>query len=236
MDHRFDITFDKVSRAAEIYFVEKAGKYRRYWNAYQKVNCPALRDKLLYDPNEDSLNRVIGFLNNWRCRLSYESFRPVLLNALDSNLDDISFVCDGNLQSCHQDKLKMRVVQGVFLNFLAGQGIGPTVASKILGILNPDLFVMWDGPIQEEYGYRYRSKPDYSRFIVKMGEEAQRVVESCGSGDPVGELSVRYGERFGGPFPLSSLINYYLWLTFTQKEEALNPQLASPRGTKHEIL
>ena len=48
MDQRFDITFDKVARAAEIYFVDKVEKYRRYWSAYQLVNCQAFRHRLLY--------------------------------------------------------------------------------------------------------------------------------------------------------------------------------------------
>ena len=217
MDQRFDITFDKVARAAEIYFVEKASKYRRYWCAYQRVNSQALRDRLLYDPDGDSLDKVIGFLNNWRCRLNYEAFRPVLCNALKENSDQISSIYNDHLESSYLDQSKMETVQSVFQKFLVGPKMGPTVASKVLAVLNPTLFVMWDEPIRRAYKYN-KTNPNYSTFLVEMGEAAQRVVASCGSGNPTRELAAKYGNDFGGPFPLSSLIDHYLWLTFTQSE------------------
>ncbi len=218
MNPRFNITFNKVARAAEIYFVEKAEKYRRYWNAYQRVNCQALRDRLLCHPDRASLNEVIRFLNNWRCRLNYESFRPVLCEALEENLDRISSIHDDRLELSYSVRSKMETVQIVFQKFLTKPKMGPTVASKVLGLLNPSLFVMWDEPIQRAYGYR-TANPNYSAFLMHMGEAAQKVVTTCSSGKPAQELGAKYGSDFGGPFPISSLINYYLWLTFTQQEE-----------------
>lgn len=218
MDTRFDITFDKVARAAEIYFVDKAKTYRRYWTAYQRMNRRALRDRLLGRPDRESLDGVIRFLNIWRCRLSYETFRPVLSNAFTENFNQLSSIADDYLESAYLEHAKMETVQSVFQKFRMKPKMGPTVASKVLALLNPNLFVMWDEPIRKAYKYD-TANPNYSAFCVEMGEAAQNVASTCGSGNPTQELAARYGIRFGGPFPLSTLINYYLWLTFTRQEQ-----------------
>ena len=64
-------------------------------------------------------------------------------------------------------------------NFVALQRCGPdnkswsVAASKILHMINPELFLMWDNRIQNSYGW-----PDYTtRFLPKMQQIAEEAID-----------------------------------------------------------
>jgi hypothetical protein len=53
--------------------------------------------------------------------------------------------------------------------------IGPTAVSKILHLLNPRLFVMWDKKIR---GIIYENTPEsYTKFLIKQRETIERALE-----------------------------------------------------------
>jgi len=49
-------------------------------------------------------------------------------------------------------------------------GVEYTGASKVMHLINRDLFVMWDRATRKEYGYHIADENDYFEFLKKMQE------------------------------------------------------------------
>ena len=45
--------------------------------------------------------------------------------------------------------------------------VGPTATSKVLHLVNPDLFLIWDSKIRKTYGFK-DSGVEYVRFLASM--------------------------------------------------------------------
>ena len=95
---------------------------------------------------------------------------------------------------------------------------GPTGASKFLGIIHPQLCVMWDRPIRDFLGYnKYGKIPDYSDFLRQMRVLALEVMDDASKRheivDPAAYIS-RKG-RYDPPFTLATLVNHFVWVTIT---------------------
>ena len=212
-DERFNITFDKVALAADIYFTKP--EYKTYWRAYENVYPEEFRFRLANSPDLETIERVRTFLNSWKTRAP-QTVCTEILSVFYVNQSAIRTLLNVQLESPALDESVLRNVQYIFAELCNIYRLGPTGASKILGVLNPSLFVMWDDPIRKAYKCSY-TMPSYSKFTAQMREAAQRVIETSGSTD-----ITTYGiKKFGYSFPLSNYINYYLWLTFTKKENDL---------------
>lgn len=120
------------------------------------LNMDSFLDKLRTRPSEltaeDVLNELIeGFLNLWGCRVpktleTAGAIRSTLIRVSDAITAlagdnilqvDLSYGATGRRDLIAETYEILQTVHRV----------GPTTASKILHILNPALFVMWDGAI-----------------------------------------------------------------------------------------
>jgi len=101
-------------------------------------------------------------------------------------------------------------------NRLAGV-VGHTGASKVLHMLAPSFFVMWDGKIREHYGLQERGD-DYFRFLVEVARPMIcGAVESYSRDRGVGDYS-RAREELERELgkPLTKVVDEYNWLTITK--------------------
>lgn len=212
-DEWFDITFDKVILAADLYFAKP--EYRKYWRAFAEVDSPAFRRRLANCPDAAAIEQVRTFLNRWSTRAP-AAVVPEILRVFRANPAEIAAVSDVLLEAPAVDSAKLEIVQGLFAELCGIYRLGPTGASKVLGALNPGLFIMWDAPIRRAYGCSY-GKPSYAQFLARMRAAAGRVMATSGDSSPGEYVRAKYGFSF----PLSNFINYYLWLTFTKREPAL---------------
>ena len=211
-DERFDITCDKVILAADLYFTKP--EYQKYWRAFAEVDSPAFRRRLVQCPDAAAIEQVRTFLNRWSTRAP-EMVCPEILRVFQANPAEIAAVSNVLLESPAVDQARLEIVQRIFAELCGIYRLGPTGASKVLGALNPGLFIMWDAPIRKAYGCTYR--PSYAQFLTWMRAAAGRVRETSGAASPTEYVLAKYGFSF----PLSNFINYYLWLTFTKGEPAL---------------
>lgn len=76
--------------------------------------------------------------------------------------------------------------------------VGPTATSKVLHLVIPDLFMMWDSKIRKTYGFK-DSGVEYVRFLVNMQNWIKKL------GTIVKNLQAQYGK------PLTKLIDEYNW-------------------------
>ena len=93
---------------------------------------------------------VITFLNHWRSRAS-NNLKGEIEKWYDQKrdeLDDLPF-CLPNVDL--DDKSIEDIIKHLYGSLVCITGIGDTIASKILHILKPDLFVPWDIPIRIWY-------------------------------------------------------------------------------------
>lgn len=93
------------------------------------------------------------------------------------------------------------------------EGVGATIASKIMAALLPATAVMWDTPIAAAYGFAH-STSGYRRFLLLMREFAAQL-RTLGDGTDV-ESYVKPSDR-AWKAPLAKLIDEWHWVRITKK-------------------
>ena len=216
-------TYRALTWAAQTYRHRQDG--RRYDDAYRKVYTGEFRDALRNDCSESDIKRLQGFLNQWGAEPSVAEMTPILMGSVPDAVASLRHLetapLDGGIVTLWDTILATRAVD----RLMADEGIDVTLASKILGLANPELFVMWDGAIQKEYFPL--NDPDeghaasrYIRFLCEMEDAAKSIrqdaSEQHGITDPAGYLSQTLG--LNPPYTLAKFIDEYNFLTITKGE------------------
>ena len=205
MGAEHDITFCKTLAAAKKY--QETG----YNSAFQKVYSSALRNKLIDDPDELEVKKLIKFTNQLKNRTP-ENTLPDLLVILQENTKRNAHLRDVCLDDDPSDDSKLEEVQRVFEDLCSVHSFGPTGASKFLGAILPKLCVMWDKDIRESCGERSSKKPRYDLFLQKVHCLALEVVQDAklnhGIDDPARYISEQLGITPPFSLPLSSTTTY----------------------------
>ena len=218
---------DQLSRVTLAKVEKAAVKYhsRGYNSTYEEVYKACFREKLIGDPDRDSVHRLTKFVNSWSNRTRYSTL-PHLEAVLSSHTKTNAQLRDVRLEGDILDSESLIAVQQVFDELSSVKHFGPTGASKFLGVIQPQLCVMWDVPIRNVYGYREKA-PDYADYLVRMRKLALKVLADAGKhgiADPASHISHKVG--FTEPFTLATLINHYVWVNITmplQKRNASHP-------------
>ena len=222
---------DQLSRVT-LAKVEKAeAKYhaRGYNSTYEEVYKACFRERLITNPDKDSVLRLTKFVNSWSNRTRYSTL-PHLEAVLSSHTKTNDHLRDVRLEGDSLDSGSLDAVQSVFQELSSVKHFGPTGASKFLGVIQPQLCVMWDVPIRKVYGYSEKA-PDYADYLVKMRKLALRVLADAGRRgitDPADNISKKIGFRVS--YTLATLINHYVWVNVTMPLQKRN----TPISTQHE--
>lgn len=176
-------------------FREDPTAYDSAWKEARKIDWQNLHNL----PVETIMEEVIGskklfnkngFLNRWKCRLhcsselaihikdTFGQLRPLLRVLEGETLEDIIFDKE---KSVVDEKLKYKeVIHRIFDKTadMGTYGYRPVPASKLLHMVNPKLFVMWDNYIGKEYvpklnGYQYAHE-----FLPRMQRETNEAIET----------------------------------------------------------
>ena len=224
-------TYSQIQWAARTYQRREDG--RRYNDAYIKVNTGEFRKMLTHRCSEQDVHRLLKFLNQWDGRRPYEGTVPLLLKSVPDAIGALRHLASDVLDGTELNDWDTTLVRRAMDRLMADKGIGATLASKILAVVNPELFVPWDRPIQKAY-FPYE-QPDsigggerYARFLSDMHQAAKHIrrdaIEQHDISDPAVKLSQAHG--FNPPFTLAKFINDYVWLTVTKKER-FSPAIAT---------
>ena len=95
---------------------------------------------------------------------------------------------------------------------------GATGASKVLHLLNPRLFAMWDDSIRKNYQINAPDENGYLRFLKMAKEEIAELVKDCAERNG---LSLEDAEKFikdRTGMELTKLLDELNYLKFTRKE------------------
>jgi len=134
---------------------------------------------------------ILEFLNKWQCRIKVT---PGLINNLQQTLKELSkyfiSVKDEKLESFDFDKsIKINgetfntedAIIKIFNNLCyirAGRrDFGATATSKVMHMVNPDFFMMFDDKIREHYGC-FANANGYVNFIWRMQKLGKEIIKS----------------------------------------------------------
>jgi len=105
-------------------------------------------------------HHVLRFLNEWLCRVSYDSASSLKL-ALEKSANLYLALTDESLVTIDFDAIKnvdgqslsnAQIIEKIMRNFQEVQPkFGTVPASKLMHMAIPDLFVMWDTDIKKKY-------------------------------------------------------------------------------------
>ncbi len=169
--------------------------------------------------------QLFVFLNGWQCRITRDSeTRSRIVSRIANIWNDLNpsayhsnLVSYQGMPQSAYDELA-RVEWGV------GAGrrrtLGATAAGKILHILRPDVFVMWDAAIRDAYGLG-DAAPDYERFMHAMAASADALVSEfrrhCeDSKETLPRVICRLvGCAHPRPASLTKLLDEFNWLAIT---------------------
>jgi len=201
--------FRKYVEKAERRYGTSDGVYEECIKEFSKVRLSQL--------NEDHESRLLRpFLLAWGTMgrvLGYQGVE-VLREKLKDIGGRIEPLRKENLLSGELDELRELVVE-LFdeireMRFKSRREkerkVGSTAASKILHLICPNLFVMWDSAIRTEYKKRRGNGEDYFEFLKEMkalGKEQESIIK---------ELQQRYGKR------ATRIIDQYNWMKTHQPE------------------
>jgi hypothetical protein len=224
-----DLSVERLALAARWYT-----EHTNFNDSYMGLlSIGSFLNKLQTSPDEvtpeEVLNELItGFLNRWGCRLpktleTAMAIKSNLVRGADAVLalshDNLLEVDLSNARTAKSDLIaetydKLRTVRRV----------GPTTASKILHVLNPALFVMWDTAIRKHYsallGKKLSGGEDYVAFLGHMQKLGQSVARDLSSQQVFTEnVETRLSRQLGydPPLTLAKLLDEYNWVTIVKR-------------------
>ena len=81
---------------------------------------------------------------------------------------------DNDFQNKNLDEIK-EIIEEIYTTLSAVKGVEYTGASKVMHLINRNLFVMWDGYIRDEYKYGTTGE-DYVDFLKQMQDKFKNIV------------------------------------------------------------
>lgn len=172
---------------------------------------------------------ISKFLNKWGCRLAkknHDFLAEKIIKVTGHIKEDLQSLSGAKLIDIDLASNKTAIKNCYQAMVGIGHGFSHTAASKLLHMISPELFVMWDGPMREGYRKHYDITADaagYFNFMKKMQEGLQKVSQSflvAYEGCPAGFLSKKL--EINPPKTLVKHLDEYNWITIT-KEVNLPP-------------
>jgi len=231
-----NLTYEKLAWAAFVASVFKDTGPQAYMSIYRDTE---FRRNLVHRPAKVSLSDIQGkliegFLNKWRSRFpkndesaaairsALEKRTPLLTKLEDLSIESADFclaiTVDGS------DVPVSDVIDNIFEGLAWAHGFRTTVAAKIMGVLNPRLFVMWDDSIALHYACSFSGK-GYMDFLRKMQILARSCLSDFARRFAEKDLATHVSQRLGynPPLTLAKFLDEYNWITIT-KEISLPPK------------
>jgi hypothetical protein len=173
---------------------------------------------------------LIKFLNKWNTRIDSNRVKTELTIVLKQIKPFVAKLNKYKIASVNfEDKIVIDGRRDNIENFCSKlfyqvddiTGIGPTATSKILHVLIPSLFTMWDKSIFDEFHHRYAKITFDGQGYIIFLRELQHLISNLIPNPSLGEQSIeKYVAlklQYQHPKTLAKLIDEYNWITITKK-------------------
>jgi len=170
---------------------------------YQKILSDLSLD---VDPSK-AYSYLIRFLELWGVRRAAVNISPIELSSRILELKAKLASMDKSILEIDLDQMSDEIKE-IFEKISNIKNVGPTSASKILHLLRPQLFMMWDMDIAKTY--RVKPSPTgYLEFLKRCQLILRSIIreyQDIGIKDPEQYLIKKFGK------PLTKLFDEYNWL------------------------
>ena len=157
---------------------------------------------------------LIGYVNQWGCRIPQHKAEAIAV-AVSNAARYLEPMAASSLEFDDLRCSTLDVVERAYDCLTEANGVGPTGASAILTVINPQLFVSWGAGIRDAYFPQDRPNgATYSQFLTVMRMAALSIASDArakGIDDPAGALSAQLG--IDPPFSLAKFVDEYNWVT-----------------------
>ena len=214
-------------QASEIYRQRVPGD--RFYFEYVNSNDEAAWDSDA-GPSDEEIQKLFRFLNQFASHYpsdaaARDKFKQAYLQVLPllRALQGHSLLESGFDGAVAEGMFVSEAVRSMFEKIASsGSRYESTGTSKILHVLYPPLFVMWDAAIRGGYAVGGRSGDYGGRFLPRMQREAREAVDSYIADGKAGPATaVRELERLCEDRPLTKLIDEYNYCKFRLRVEEL---------------
>ncbi len=180
-----------------------------------------------YNPNEPSCEEawiLLSFANGWNANMQ-ASFLDVrrALREIQSDLEELrgSTILDVCLDETLDGERIRCLIKRCFITLEeCGGGSAVVGASKILHILNPNLFVMWDTAIMREYGCD--NFIWYTDFLRKMQYLAKCAIEQVKANERYHSDETAIASLTGCKHTLAKAMDEYNFMKYTKNCDAVS--------------
>ena len=150
------------------------------------------------------VDEIIKFLNQWRSRANGEKVKEGIIKWYNETCNQLDALPLSLLGADFEDNNTAKGIKDIYRALTKKTYIGDTIASKVLHIIKPKLFVPWDSVIKEFYNCQIdqannkKIDPDeqYLCFLKEMQEEAKSLIKQ--NGNFLKELNSRVLELYKG--------------------------------------
>jgi len=191
--------------------------------------------------NERDIDQIITFLDKWggmarvngkiKKQMGKDKMYKELIKASQINQSLFSYLKNLEFEDfdfkkaatkeCVHGKTYKDVIEEIFENF--ENVIKHTSSSKIMHMVNPNLFVMWDKNIRDSWGCSANAR-GYFNFLIRMQLEFEELVKDYikvkgvsktkGTDKLLNELNSRIGHEC----PITRWIDVYNWINTREKK------------------
>lgn len=159
-----------------------------------------------YVSNEEVKKSLVWFLNSYRCHFPHKC-----ISALISRLKEVTTIIRENLRGVPLELLgkdHSSIIYSVFQMLCEVPHVSATTASKVLSVIQPKTFIMWDGQIAGAYGFAGNAE-GYCRFSLLMRDFIRRLRQF----EPPSLESRLAVRQRSWQVPLTKLLDEWNWVT-----------------------
>ena len=190
------------------------------------ARADSFRVPILAGQADADWSALIGYVNQWGCRIPQHKAEAVAV-AVSNAARHLEPMAASSLEFDDLRCSTLDVVERAYDCLTEANGVGPTGASAILTVINPQLFVSWGAGIRDAYFPQDRPNgATYSQFLTVMRMAALSIASDArakGIDDPAGALSAQLG--IDPPFSLAKFVDEYNWVTL-ERDMAYQPGAA----------
>lgn len=166
--------------------------YQKYWDrsyfeAYLYLRNYVKHNKIRYIKDEDIKRSISIFFKSWMKMMRIKWDNPRIIY----NIKDAIKIFSPHLEKLKNEKMEelefgenvRTSIEEIFNGFknieVGRRRLGAVGASKIMHIILPELFPMWDGQMMYAYGCKNNSAENYIKFMKEMQGKAKELLKSC---------------------------------------------------------
>jgi len=213
------LSFDDLTTAAFIYYIVSHSEEGWADKAYKKFynECYNELSEYLENENKKAIEKIVNciteFLKSWHSLRGADEtkFRDQLENFLSKD-ENIIKIRKFSKKEIEKSSLEDIIESGELYQSIMGiEGVGPTNSSKILHMLCPKFFIMWDKRIREKYIGKKSNADAYVKFLRLMIDKIPASLDSIQMKDIEEILEDKSCEK-----TIAKLIDEYNFVTITK--------------------